>query len=140
MKTLQNSGVPHHPGSTSDSPQAPRRTGLFLRFLAALHESRRLQAAQIIRRHQHIITHHAEYMAMRHGSDAPKASRSQADDRAHAAPSDPRPMSLRGLAVRLLITLVIVGFGALHVVGGTLLDHRKVPQPSRSPAFAVQGD
>jgi hypothetical protein len=140
MKMIQNPTVPDHSGSSPASAQAPRRAGLLSRFFAALHESRRLQAAQTIRHYRHLVADDTAAMAMRLEPQARRTTSPETARSSHAGRSHTLPLSLRWLAVRLLITLVIVGFGALHVIGGTLLDHKRAPQRTEPPPVAGQGD
>jgi hypothetical protein len=39
-----------------------------------------------------------------------------------------------------LITVVVLGFGILHMIGGTLIDHAKAAHAGQSTAVTDQGD
>ena len=46
----------------------------------------------------------------------------------------------RGLGAKSRITVLVLGFGILHVIGGTLIDQAKAAHAGQSPAVTAQGD
>ncbi len=49
-------------------------------------------------------------------------------------------VSWKGLGVKSLITALVLGFGILHVIGGTMIDHARAAHAGPSAAVIAQGD
>ena len=99
-------------------------------LMAALHESRRAQAEQIIHRYRHLLDD-AEPRARSVRKQESAASTSLATETA------PTP---RRLGLRVFISLVVLGFGVLHVIGWTMLSRAAADRPDRSAMHASYGD
>lgn len=109
------------------------RSSVFSVLIAALHESRRLQAARIIRSYQ--------YLSEEAGSKiSEKTASPEMGDRVFRRPANGRFHGWKGLSVKSLITLILLGFGILHLIGGTLLDHARAAHAVQNAAFTAEGD
>jgi hypothetical protein len=101
------------------------RAGFLPRLLEALHHSRRLQAARVIRSYKHLIDPDCEY---RLSSDPTKRSLEMSLNK---APS-PATKAWFSPTVKILIAAAVVfGFVVLHIVGDEVL---------RSPLSVVKAD
>src|SRR5438876_5021603 len=107
---------------------------IFSVLIDALHKSRRRQAVQIIR----------SYPQLLHEDAGRKISEEIAElkigNRAYARPAHGAFVSWKGLGAKSLITALALGFGILHVIGGTLIDHARAAHAGQSAAVTAQGD
>ena len=107
---------------------------IFSTLIGALHESRRRQAVQIIRGYPHLL----------HDSVGRKISEEIAEltisSRVYPRPTRGELVSWKGLGVKSLITALVLGFGILHVIGGTMIDHARAAHAGPSAAVIAQGD
>jgi hypothetical protein len=100
---------------------ARSRKGYFARLLHALHESRRLQAARVIRQYRHLVANRHDFTAA--------ASVSKPNDfitgNIAMANTDYARARQRGksISLRAWVLIAVIGFGALHVVGAIVLIH-----------------
>ncbi len=103
-------------------------------LIGALHESRRRQAVQIIRSYPHLL----------HEDAGRKISEEIAElkigNRAYTSPAREEFVRWKGLGAKSLITVLVLGFGILHVIGGTLIDHARAAHAGQSAAVTAQGD
>jgi hypothetical protein len=127
--------------SISDASLTPlprKRTPNSLRsvvayLIDALHASRRLQAARVIRQHRHLI--HEE----RGQAVVQKAETKSREDQTARSPPEAQPdarkpgvaMSARAM---LLMAIVIAGFGILHAIADGALRNTAAPQPTEDSA------
>jgi glutaredoxin len=94
--------------------------GLLLRFVEALHESRRLQAARIIERHRHLIDR-------AHKAEAAKAA--VASSPSNQVPNivletaDAGSSSNMSFNAKLIMAIVLAGFVVLHFGADAALRH-----------------
>ena len=98
------------------------RAGFLPRLLEALHHSRRLQAARVIRSYKHLINPDREY---RLPGDLTKRSSKMSLNEA------PSPATKVSPAVKVLIAAVLLGFVIFHIVGDAVL---------RTPLAAAKAD
>ena len=107
---------------------------IFSVLIGALHQSRRRHAVQIIRSYPHIL----------HEDAGRKISEEIAElkisSRVYTRPARGEFASWNGLGAKSLITALVLGFGILHVVGGTLIDHARAAHAGPSAAVTAQGD
>jgi hypothetical protein len=107
---------------------------IFSTLIGALHESRRRQAVQIIRSYPHLG----------HDDVGRKISEEIAElriaSRVYTRPARGEWVGWSGLGVKSLIAALVLGFGVLHVIGGTLIDHAKAAHAGPSAAVATEGD
>ncbi|MGC2319019.1 MAG: hypothetical protein WA615_21405 [Bradyrhizobium sp.] len=110
-----------------------KRSSVFSVLIAALHESRRLQAARIIRSYQ--------YLCEEAGSKtSEKTASPEMGDRVFRRPANGRFHGWKGLGMKSLTTLILLGFGILHLIGGALLDHARAAHAVQNAAFTAEGD
>jgi|SRR6476659_3830482 hypothetical protein len=107
---------------------------IFSVLIGVLHESRRRHAVQIIRSYPHLLHEDAGRKISEDIAELRIASR------AYARPARDAFASWKGLGAKSLITVVVLGFGILHMIGGTLIDHAKAAHASQSTAVTDQGD
>ena len=107
---------------------------IFSVLIGALHESRRRQAVQIIRSYPHLLHEDAGRKISEEIAELRIASR------VYTAPARGEFVSLKGLGAKSLITVLVLGFGILHVIGGTLIDHARAAHAGQSAAVTAQGD
>jgi hypothetical protein len=103
-------------------------------LIAALHESRRRDAARVIRRYQHLVADGVE------GELSAPVSATEASARARPATNDEGIRKLRTLGANCLIALVLLGFGIAHVIGVTVLLRAAIPHERQTAILAAQGD
>ena len=107
---------------------------IFSVLVGALYQSRRRQAVQIIRSYPHLL----------HEDVGRKISEEIAElriaSRVYTRPARGEFLGWRGLGAKSLITAVVLGFGILHVIGGTLIDHARAAHAGHSAAVPAQGD
>jgi hypothetical protein len=120
--------------SKTNSRVAMANNSVFSIPIAALHKSRRLQAARLIRTYQYLL--HEE--AGRQISE--KIAEPEMESRVYTRPARGEFLGWKGLGAKSLMTLLVLGFGILHVVGGTLLDHARTARSGQSAAVTAQGD
>jgi hypothetical protein len=107
---------------------------IFSVLIGALHESRRRQAVQIIRSYPHLLHDDAERRISEEIAELKIASRG------YTRPARGEFVGWKGLGVKSLITALVLGFGILHVIGGTLIDHARAAHAGPSAAATAQGD
>ena len=104
-------------------------TNIFSALIGALQNSRRRQAVQIIRSYPHLLH-----------DDAGIFEKIPERSRVYAEPARGESFSWKGLAVKSLITALVLGFAILHVIGGTLIDHARAAHAGQSADVTAQGD
>jgi hypothetical protein len=114
-------------------PKPNSSRGYFVYLVDALHASRRLQAARVIRQHRHLI--HEE----RGQAGGQKVeTKSGEDQTARIAPETEPDAGRPGVAMSaramLLMAIVIAGFGILHTIADGALRHAAAPQPTEDSA------
>jgi hypothetical protein len=114
-------------------PRPNSARGYFAYLIDALHASRRLQAARVIRQHRHLI--HEE----RGQAGGWKAETKSREDQAariapEAEPAAAKPGVAMSARAMLLMAMVIGGFGILHAIAGVALRHGPAPQPTEDSA------
>src|SRR5450432_4272169 len=114
-------------------PRPNSARGYFAYLIDALHASRRLQAARVIRQHRHLIR---EVRGQATGQKAEPKFRE--DQTARIAPEAQPGAGNPGVAMSaramLLMAIVIAGFGILHVIADGALPHTAAPQPTEDIA------
>jgi hypothetical protein len=95
----------------------------------ALHASRRLQAARVIRQHRHLVHEERGQTARR------KAEAKSREDQAprivpEAEPEASKPKAAMSVKATLLIAIAVAGFGILHAIADGALRHAPAPQPT----------
>jgi hypothetical protein len=107
---------------------------IFSVLIGALHESQRRQAVQIIRSYPHLL----------HDNVGCKISEEIAElkisSRVYPRPARGEFVSCKGLGTKSLIIALVLGFGILHVIGGTLIDHARAAHAGQSADVPAQGD
>ncbi|MCK1387764.1 hypothetical protein [Bradyrhizobium sp. 21] len=113
---------------------APPRASVASAIIAALHESRRLQAIKVIHRYRHLGSDRAEIsLCDRTPSPDTKA-------RARQMPNNGRDKKMRRLRETHLMILILLGFGVVHVIGAVLMA-RAAPEQGHPPmVVAASGD
>jgi hypothetical protein len=107
---------------------------IFSALIGALHKSRRRQAVQIIRSYPHLVHEDAGRKISEEIAELRIASR------VYTRPARGEFVSLKGLGAKSLITALVLGFGILHVIGGTLIDHARAAHAGQSADVTAQGD
>jgi hypothetical protein len=102
-------------------------------LIAALHESRRRDAARVIHRYRHLLADGVE------GELSAPVPATQPPARARPAMNDGTRMP-RTLGVNCLIALVLLGIGVAHVVGVTALLRAAVLHESQNAIHATRGE
>ena len=127
--------------SVSDAsltPLPPKRRPNSLRsvvayLIEALHASRRLQAARVIRQHRHLV-----HEQRGHDTGKTAGTKSIADRAPRIAPGTEPDIRTPGVAMSaramLLMAIMIAGFGILHVIAGGALRHGPATQPTEDSA------
>jgi hypothetical protein len=113
-------------GHAGTSP-TPKR--YFAWLLEALHESRRLQAARVIRRHRHLVAKGHDFETADRTlkpNDFSKGDTAMASTD-HARVQRPN----KSLSLRAWVLITIIGFAALHVAGGIILLHASNSPPTQ---------
>jgi hypothetical protein len=114
--------------SVSSQRRSNSVRGYFSRFVEAFHESRRLQAARVIRQHQHLIdrAHKAEAVkkaaASAPGKEVPQIVIETANTE--------NPGTKMSFNAKLIIVIVVAGFGVLHFMAEDALRHGPATQPA----------
>jgi hypothetical protein len=109
-------------------PKPNSARGYFAYLIDALHASRRLQAARVIRQNRHLV--HEQ-----RGQDTGKTAetKSIADRAPRIAPENEPGAGKPGVAMSakamLLMAIAIAGFGILHAIADGALRHASAPQP-----------
>ena len=114
--------------SVSNGKTKPGR-GFFARVMAALHESRRRQAAHAILQHRHLIhrEHEAE-AAKTTGAPSPRERVPQIVRETEKPTATPgATMSFNS---KLIIAIVVAGFAVLHFIADGTLRHASAMQPT----------
>jgi UDP-N-acetylmuramyl pentapeptide phosphotransferase/UDP-N-acetylglucosamine-1-phosphate transferase len=122
-------------GTQQDAPftKSGRRSSVFSALIAALHESRRLEAARIVRSYQHLCEEAGSEISQ-------KTAAPEMGGRVFTSPVNGGFPGWNRLGVKSLITLVLLGFGILHLIGGALLDHARAAHAVQNAAFTAEGD
>jgi len=107
---------------------------IFSILIGALHDSRRRQAVQIIRSYPHLLHEDAG------GKISEEIAELRIASRVYTRPARGEFVSLKGLGAKSLITALVLGFGILHVIGGTLIDHARAAHAGQGAAVTAQGD
>jgi hypothetical protein len=117
---------------------APIRRGYFARLLNALHRSRRLQAARVIRQHQHLVAKRHDLKAADNILKPNDFIRRNMDMAStdHARVQRPN----KSLSLRAWVLIAIIGFAALHVAGAILLIHASNSRPSQTSTITIDQD
>lgn len=102
--------------------------GYFSRFVEALHESRRLQAARVIGQHRHLIDREHKAEAAKRAA-APAPSKEVPQIVVEAANANSNPGAKMSLNAKLILTIVVAGFGVLHFIAEGALRHGPATQP-----------
>ena len=109
-------------------------TNIFSALIGALHESQRRQAVQIIRSYPHLVHEDAGRKISEEIAELRIASR------VYTRPARGEFVSLKGLGAKSLITALVLGFGILHVICETLIDHARAAHAGPSAAVTTRGD
>ena len=104
----------------------------FSSLMEALHKSRRLQAAQIIRRYQFLLDEAERRPRERNARET--------ESGAFAKMVTESPSVPRRLGVKAFISIAILGFGILHVIGWTMLNRAATGHPDQSAVHTAYGD
>jgi hypothetical protein len=104
---------------------------IFSVLIGALHDSRRRQAVQIIRSYPHLAHEDAGIEIF---EKIPEPSR------LYTSLARGEFIGWKGLGAKSLVTALVLGFGILHVIGGTLIDHARASHAGPSAAVTTQGD
>jgi hypothetical protein len=114
-------------------PNPNSARGYFAYLIDALHASRRLQAARVIRQHRHLIHEQRGQVA---GQKAETKSREDQTPRIapEAEPVAGKPGVAMSTRAILLMAIAIVGFGILHAVADGALRHAAAPQSTEDSA------
>lgn len=107
---------------------------IFSVLIGALYQSRRRQAVQIIRSYPHFLHEDAGRKISAEIAELKIASR------VYTRPAREEFVIWRGLGAKSWITVLVFGFGILHLIGGTLINHAKAAHAGQSPAVTAQGD
>ncbi len=130
MKKVQDPSIDDNSDSSPVAQQHDRRFGP---ILSALHESRRKQAADIISGYRHLIDERSSdeipwIQQLKTGAGISRGSVGK---------------SRRGpwrLILKPLMVLVILGFGILHLIGGSIIEHVSVHRAAASAVLPLEGD
>jgi hypothetical protein len=101
--------------------------GFFSSLFDALHGSRRLQAARAIQQHRHLIGGHKADAAKTTG--APSLRREVPRIVLDTASSTRKPGAV-SFNARLIIAVILAGFGALHFIADGALSHASTAPPT----------
>jgi hypothetical protein len=93
--------------------------------MAALHASRRLQAARVISQHRHLLHQEA---AKRAGAPSPREPIPQIV-RETGKPTA-KPGARMSFYSKLIMAIVVTGFGLLHFIADGTLRHASATQPT----------
>src|SRR4051812_23526888 len=107
---------------------------IFSVLIGALHQSRRRQAVQIIRSYPHLLHEDAGRKISEDIAELRIASR------LYTRPTRDEFVIWKGLGAKSVITVLVLGFGILHMIGGTLIDHARAAHAGQSPAVTAHGD
>jgi hypothetical protein len=114
--------------STTSGRKSNSRAGFFAGIMRALHESRRLQAARTIRQYRHLIHQAPEAAsAERTGAPSPSEQVPQIVRETVKPTGKPGAMSFN---LKLIIAIVVVGFGVLHFIADGTLRHASAARPA----------
>jgi hypothetical protein len=103
--------------------------GFFSSFSETLHESRRLQAARFIHQHRHLIDRaHKADAAKRTG--APSLRNKVPQIVLETVNSTGKPGAKMSFCAKLIIAIVLAGFGVLHFIADGALRHATAAQPT----------
>lgn len=102
---------------------APPRTSVASTIIAALHESRRLQAINIIHRHLGSDQGEINLCAPTPSPDTKTSARQALNDESK---------KVRRLSQTHLMILILLGFGVVHVIAGVLMA-RAAPEQDNLP-------
>ncbi len=103
--------------------------GFFSSFSETLHESRRLQAARFIHQHRHLIDRaHKADAAKRTG--APSLRNKVPQIVLETVNSTGKPGAKMSFNAKLIIAIVLAGFGVLHFIADGALRHATAAQPT----------
>jgi hypothetical protein len=105
---------------------APAGIGYLASLLDALHHSRRLQAARVIRQHQHLVAEKNSFRAMHETSEQKVSEGSGPSMKNEESSSAKRWPMVKGWA----LIAVVVGFAILHLVGAVLLHDSSSARPT----------
>ena len=103
-------------------------------ILSALHETRRREAINVIRRYQHLISDRVE---PHHCEPIPSPD---TKTRVRQILNSERERNVRRLSETHLMILVLLGFGIVHLVGGVLMARAAAEHGSLPVNMAASGD
>jgi hypothetical protein len=113
------------------------RKSYFARLLRALHYSRRLEAASVMRRYGYLLQGGGEASQ----SNQPEiAKQGRLDMASGDYPCVPPAKPLMWFNVRTLTIIAVVGFGILHLIAGTIVSRASHDRPAESSSTGVRGD
>jgi hypothetical protein len=107
---------------------------IFSVLIGALHESRRRQAVQIIRSYPHLLHEDAGRKI------SEEIAKLKIGNRVYTRPAREEFIRWKGLGAKSLITVLVLGFGILHVIGGALIDHARAAHTGQRAGVTAQGD
>lgn len=113
---------------------APPRTSVASTIIAALHESRRLEAINVIHRYRHLGCDRVE-INLCDPTPSPDTR-----TRARQMLNNRMDKKVRRFSETHLMILILLGFGVVHVIGGVLMA-RAAPEQGNPPlVVAAWGD
>ncbi len=115
--------------SVSSQRRSNSVRGYFSGFVEALHEARWLQAARVIHQHRHLIDRAPKAEAVKEAAaSAPRKEVPQiVREKANA---DRNPGTKMSFNAKLIIVIVVAGFGVLHFMAEGALRHVPATQPA----------
>lgn len=108
-------------------PKSKTGSGFLAAVTAALHESRRLQAARAVRQHRHLVRREPAGGATRtNGVPSPQVLQIVRDAKKPSA----QPGARMSFYSKLIIAIVVAGFAVLHFVADGTLRQASATQPT----------
>jgi hypothetical protein len=115
--------------SVTSNRQSNSGGGFFAGVMAALHASRRLQAARVIRQHRHLFHQEPEAgAAKRTGAPSPREPIPQIVRETEKPTA--KPGARMSFYSKLIVAIVVAGFGLLHFIADGTLRHASAKQPT----------
>jgi hypothetical protein len=108
--------------------------GFLSTTIAALHESRRLEAINVIHRYRHLGSDRVE-INLCDPTPSPDTK-----TRARQILNNGSDKKVRRSSETYLMILILLGFGVVHVIGGVLIQRASIRQGNPPLAVVAQGD
>lgn len=109
-------------------------------LLNALRESRRIQAARIIRQYQHLVAEARAIEPLNNVLQPEHSTGGNVDMAINNHSHDRRPNGSMSFKAWILIAVTVIGFGILHVFGGITLLNASSAIHTETPPATIHGD